>query len=244
MNHYRADLHMHTVLSPCGDLEMSPHHILDKASQRGLDIIAITDHNTTLHAQVISSLSGMYGIRVISGAEVTSKEEVHCVCLLPDDKLAEFQSYLNQYLIQIPNDPQKLGEQLVVNEAEEILQEIPYSLLASLDQSIDEINKKVHQLNGLFIPAHIERPMFSLLSQLGFLPNDLNEDALEISSHTTKEAMISKYPHLKEKTLIQSSDAHYIEDIGKTHTLFKMKNRSFEELRKAIHQTEGRNTYI
>ncbi|MGM0612598.1 MAG: PHP-associated domain-containing protein [Bacteroidota bacterium] len=244
MNRYRADLHIHTVLSPCGDLSMSPHNILEHAARKSIDIIGIADHNSTLQSQIIADLSGSYGITVLCGAEVTSMEEAHCLCFFPENKLTEFQSYLDKHLIKYPNDPDKLGYQVVVDAEEQILQQLDYSLFTSLDQSVDQISKKVHELDGIFIPAHINKSRFSLLSQLGFIPDDLNEDALEISFHTTKEKVINEYPILQDKTFIQSSDAHYPEDIGKIHTLFKMNSRSFDEIKQALHNKNGRNIYI
>ncbi|MFW6019222.1 MAG: PHP domain-containing protein [Bacteroidales bacterium] len=244
MNRYRADLHIHTVLSPCGDLNMSPHAILEQAARKSIDIIGIADHNTTLQSQIIAKLAKSYGIFVLCGAEVTSVEEVHCLCFFPEAKLQEFQNYLDKHLIKYPNNPEKLGYQVVVNPEEQIIQQLDYSLFTSIEQSVDQISKKVHELDGLFIPAHINKSRFSMFSQLGFIPEDLNEDALEISFHTTKEKFTTDYPGLRDKTFIQSSDAHYIDDIGKVHTLFKMYSRSFEEIKQALRHKDGRATYI
>ncbi len=244
MNQYRADLHIHSVLSPCGDLEMSPHNILEKASQRGLDIIGITDHNTTLHCHTISDIAKQYGIFVLCGAEVASVEEVHCLCFFQPHNLNDFQEYLEKHILKIPNQPEKLGYQPVVNHEEEILDQVSYSLLSALDQSIEDIRIKTQSLGGIFIPAHINRPSFSLLSQLGFIPEDLNEDALELSSHISREDFLKEHQQLSNRTFIQSSDAHYTDDIGKVHTLFKMKSRSFEEIMLALQKEGGRNVYI
>jgi PHP family Zn ribbon phosphoesterase len=244
MNYYRADLHIHTVLSPCGDLEMSPRNIIQKASQQGLDIIGITDHNSTLQAPLITKMAREQGIFVLSGVEVTSAEEVHCLCFFEDDALGEFQNYIDRHLIPVPNKPEKLGHQVVVDEDEIITDEIANSLLSSMDQSIDQIRAKTRALNGIFIPAHINRPLFSIFSQLGFIPGDLGEDALEISFHTSHQEIIKQYPQLTDKTFISSSDAHYIPDIGKTHTLFKMHERKFDEIKHALNQQEGRKTII
>lgn len=244
MNQYRADLHIHSVLSPCGDLEMSPHNILEKASQRGLDIIGITDHNSTLHCNAISDMAKQYGIFVLCGAEVASVEEVHCLCFFPPHNLNEFQEYLEKHIIKIPHQPEKLGYQPVVNQQEEILDQVSYSLLSALDQSIEDIGKKTQSLDGIFIPAHINRPSFSLLSQLGFVPADLNENALELSQHISREDFLKQHQELHDRTFIQSSDAHFIDDIGKVHTLFKMKSRSFDEIRLALKKEAGRNVFI
>ena len=244
MNRYRADLHIHTTLSPCGDLDMSPHNILEQAAKKSIDIIGIADHNSTLQSRIIAELAKDYGIFALCGAEVTSLEEAHCLCFFPEDNLNNFQNYLDDHLVKHPNNPDKLGYQVAVDADEQILQQLDYSLLTSLDQSVDQISEKVHDLNGLFIPAHINKTMFSIFSQLGFIPDDLNEDALEISFHTTKEKIMKEYPVLENKTLIQSSDAHYPNDIGKIHTLFKMHNRSFDEIKKALHHEQGRNIYI
>ncbi|WP_282125570.1 PHP domain-containing protein [Marinifilum flexuosum] len=245
MRKYRADLHTHTVLSPCGDLEMSPVNIVQKASERGIDILGITDHNSTLHAPLIKELAAKEGIMVLMGAEVTTKEEVHCLCFFEDEiKLSEFQKYLDQHLPKIPNDENKFGYQVVVNEKEEIVDEVECLLISGLSQSIEEIERKVHDLEGLFIPAHINKMMNSIISQLGFLPTDLNVDALELSHHITKEEFLKKNKYLSKYNFITSSDAHYIENIGNTWTNFFMEELSFCEVRKALRSEKGRKVEL
>lgn len=241
MEKFRADLHMHTVLSPCGDLEMSPVNIVRKARERGIDILGVTDHNSTLHAPLLRELAGREGIMVLMGAEVTTKEEVHCLCYFEnEDLLAQFQAYLNEYLPKIPNDTAHFGYQVVVNEQEEIIDEIDCLLISGLDQGIEQIERKVHSLNGLFIPAHINKSINSVISQLGFLPADLNVDALELSPHITKCAFLKQNKYLNNYSFIQSSDAHYIDNIGDVYTNFYMKSRTFEEIRMALKGLEGR----
>ena len=236
---------MHTVLSPCGDLEMSPANIVRKASERGIDILGITDHNSTLHAPLIKELASREGIMVLMGAEVTTKEEVHCLCFFENEELlSQFQEYLNQHLPNIPNDPDRFGYQVVVNEEEEITDEIDCLLISGLNQGIEEIEKKVHALNGLFIPAHINKTVNSIISQLGFLPPDLKVDALEISQHITKSEFIKKNKYLKNYNFIQSSDAHYIDNIGNAWTNFFMERRSFEEIKMALAGVDGRKIEI
>ena len=245
MKIFRADLHTHTVLSPCGDLEMSPVNIVRKAKERGIDILGITDHNSTLHAPLIRELAAKEGIMVLMGAEVTTKEEVHCLCFFENESLlSEFQIYLDQHLPKIPNDSQRFGYQVVVNEDEEIIEEVECLLISGLNQGIEEIEKKVHGLNGLFIPAHINKMQNSIISQLGFLPPDLNVDALELSQHVTKSEFLKKNNYLSKYNFIQSSDAHYIDNIGKVWTNFTMEELSFPEVRMALKGEEGRSVEI
>lgn len=233
----RADLHIHTVLSPCGDLDMSPVNIIHQARQKGLDVIGITDHNSTRQSGIIRDLGKKYNIEVLTGAEVTTQEEVHCLAFFAqDDALAEFQQYLDAHLPAIPNNPEKFGYQVVAGINDEIIYQEEKLLISALDQSIEEIEKKVRQLNGMFIPAHIDKQRFSILSQLGFIPKDLYYDALEISGHTTTGTFLSLHPELRGIPLIQSSDAHYPQDIGKVFTVLEPEDLSFESLRKAIHQ--------
>jgi len=241
MKVFRADLHTHTVLSPCGDLEMSPVNIVRIAKERGVDILGITDHNSTLHAALIRQLAEKEGIMVMMGAEVTTKEEVHCLCFFETEHLlSDFQIYLDQHLPKIPNDTKYFGYQVVVNEEEEIVQEIENLLISGLNQGINEVEQKVHELQGLFIPAHINKAQNSIMSQLGFLPPDLKVDALEISMHITKDEFLSKNKYLKGYTFIQSSDAHYVDNIGNVCTNFFMEELSFVEIRKALSLKDGR----
>lgn len=241
MNIFRADLHMHTTLSPCGDLFMSPAAIVDKACERGLDIIAITDHNTTRQAPLVAELGNQKGLFVLCGAEVTTKEEVHCLGLFPDrTSLSEFQVYLDEHLPPIANDPDSFGYQVQVDAEEDICYQEDRLLISGLNQSIEQVEKEVHRLGGLFIPAHINRPSYSLSSQLGFVPPDLNYDALELSRHISIEDFIQQNKYLAEATFIQSSDAHFVNDIGSVYTELSMKKRSFDELAMALQSKEGR----
>jgi 3',5'-nucleoside bisphosphate phosphatase len=245
MNKYRADLHIHTVLSPCGDLEMSPANIIKKALEKGLDIIGITDHNTTRHCKLISKLAGPAGIFVLMGAEVTTREEVHCLTFFEnDDQLSEFQVYLEKHLPPIPNNVEKFGYQVVVNEDEQIIDEIEFLLISALDQSIEQVEQKVHSLGGIFIPAHIERPSYSIISQLGFIPADLLIDGIEISANCQVQSVIPFLGNKNERTIIRDSDAHYVENIGKAFTTFEIEHRTFNEIKLALQGMQGRKVIL
>src|SRR5664279_1554325 len=124
MDFYRADLHIHTVLSPCGDLEMSPGNIVSAAALKGLDIIGITDHNSTRHCDLVARMGAKKGIYVIQGVEVTTKEEVHCLAFFENtDTLQKFQEFLDASLPEIKNDPSIFGYQVQVDEDENVVYE-------------------------------------------------------------------------------------------------------------------------
>jgi PHP family Zn ribbon phosphoesterase len=245
MKPFKADLHIHTVLSPCGDLSMSPANIVNAAYQQNLNIIGIADHNSTRHCRLISRLAAKHNIFVLCGAEVTSKEEVHCLCFLPDfDRLNIFQAYLDAHLPEIKNDPEQFGYQVQVDEDENIIYEEPKLLISAIDQTIDEIERKVHELGGLFIPAHVNRSAMSLISQLGFIPDDLQFDALEIYRHIEPEIFLGQHPYLQNPFLLRNSDAHFIDQVGTNTTSFLMEEASFVEIKKALRKEGSRNILL
>lgn len=245
MHHFNADLHIHTLLSPCGDLEMSPANIVKRALELDIKILGITDHNSTKHALLVKKLAEQNGIFTLCGAEVTTKEEVHCLAFFETpEKLAIFQQYLDENMSAIKNDPDIFGYQVVIDEDEMIIEEIENLLIVGLNQSIDQVETKVHEAGGLFIPAHIDRSKFSIISQLGFVPPDLNADAFEISRHGNKEDIIKKFPYLKNRTFIRTSDAHQIEQLGSGNTVFVMEHINWKEILQAIKGEDGRHVII
>lgn len=238
---FRADLHLHTVLSPCGDLDMSPSQLVEHAHLRGIQIMGITDHNSTKHARLVRDLAAKVQIFTLCGAEVTSKEEVHLLCFMPtDEKLQKLQQFIDDNLLKVLNNPKYFGEQLLVNEKEEILGEEEYLLINAIDKDVNEIGDFVMKNGGLFIPAHVDRQAFSLTSQLGFIPPDLDCSAIEISKQSSVEALLAQFPYLNGRSFIQSSDAHYLKEIANAFTHFYLKEASFEEVRMALAQEEGR----
>jgi len=245
MKSFRTDLHMHTVLSPCGDLEMSPARIVSLASKRGLDIIGITDHNSTKQCRLVWEMGRRLGLTVIPGCEMTSREEVHCLGFFEDfDALNEFQDFLDVHLTFIPNKPSLFGYQAVVDEYDYILEEQANYLGASLDVSVEEVEQKVHELSGIFIPAHIDRPRNSLYSQLGFFPPELQVEALQISKFADEKAVREKFRINPEITLVKFSDSHFPEDLGKTFTFFEMEEPTFAEIKMALKAEAGRSVII
>ncbi|MGN0033900.1 MAG: PHP domain-containing protein [Candidatus Limimorpha sp.] len=242
LNKYRADLHLHTVLSPCGDIYMSPSAIVEQAKNKGLDIIAICDHNTTRQVKTTQRIGDKSGIFVIGGVEVTTKEEAHILAYFEnDEQLDTFQEYLDQHLPQIPLDEERFGYQLIVDEEENVIGEEERLLLSALDCDIDTLYDIVHGIGGLFVPAHVNKPSSSLMSQLGFIPPDLKADALELSKHITKAKFLKKNAYLKRFMFTKSSDAHFIQHIGETFCLLNIKEPTFEEFRKAVRGEDGRN---
>jgi PHP family Zn ribbon phosphoesterase len=235
---YRADLHIHTILSPCGDLEMTPRPIVAQAKERGLHIIGITDHNNTRNSAEVQKTGNREGIFVLCGAEVTTKEEVHCLAFFETpEQLAEFQQFLDANLPPIKNDEEKFGYQLIINEDEEILGNEEYLLINAIKKSINEVADEVERLGGIFIPAHIDKMQNSVLSQLGFLPPDLKVNALELSKNTDKSVFLKRNAYLSKYFFIQSSDAHYPKDIGCVYTELEMDDLSFQSIKEAMKQT-------
>ncbi|MFO7997757.1 MAG: PHP domain-containing protein [Bacteroidales bacterium] len=245
MRIFKADLHVHSVLSPCGDLEMSPARIVEEAARKKIDILGIADHNSTLHGPLIKRLAAEKGIFVLCGAEVTTKEETHCLAFFEDlEKLGIFQQYLEDHLPDIANNPRYFGYQVVVDENGLILEQIDKLLISALDQTIEQLEEKVHGLGGLFIPAHIDRPSYSLISQLGFVPPGLRADAFEVSRLTTPADMVKKFPYLEGRSFIGGSDAHQPEQIGSRKTLMLIQEAGFEEIRLALKGEGGRTVMI
>lgn len=244
MNRFQADLHNHTVLSPCGDIEMTPTFIISSALEKGYDIIGITDHNTLVQAREIHRIVGEGEPYILCGAEITTKEEVHCLAFAEGETaLDALQNYLDANLPRIPNNEDVFGYQLAVNDVEEVIYEAPYLLISAISQTLEEVAAFVHSIGGLVIPAHIDKRQNSVISQLGFLPPDLPADAIEFSSGCDIGEYLSENPYLRKfrNSHIRSSDAHYPEDFGKAVTYFDMECRCFEEIRKALSRTEGRH---
>ena len=241
MNSYRADLHIHTVLSPCGDLEMTPANIVNKAKKSGLQIIGITDHNSTKNALLVKRLAEKEGIFVLTGAEVTTKEEIHCLAFFEfEDQLAQFQQFLDEQITIIPNPDGHFGYQPVLDENDNIIELIPNYLPAALKKGINEVQQKVEKLDGIFIPAHVDRPSNGLFSQLGFIPPGLKFDAMGISRFSSEKDVRKHYVLGKEITLIRNSDAHYLQQIGEIYTLYFLEDISFLEIKAALNQQNNR----
>jgi len=230
----KCDLHIHSCLSPCGSLDMSPSEIVRIAGEQGLDVIAVADHNTALNGPAIEILCRRTNITPLFAIEVTSSEEFHSLCLFPtSDKAVTFGKLLYENLLSLPNNPGKFGDQVFVDEEDNILGELEkYLTGGAVNFPSDRLVEMVHSEGGLFIPAHIDRAAFSLTSQLGFIPPD-PYDALEITV----------WPPIKgceNKPLICNSDAHYPEDIGKRFFLLESDNRTTDSIFRAI--KEGRTT--
>ncbi|MFP4664291.1 MAG: PHP domain-containing protein [Bacteroidales bacterium] len=229
MKAFKADLHLHTCLSPCGDLDMSPVNIVEEAKRKNLDMIGITDHNSTRNVKTVMEVAEKYNIFVLGGCEVTSQEEVHCLAFFPDiNSLDEFQVYLDAHLPDIENKPEKFGFQVAVDKFDTINYEENRLLVAALNEDIESIAEKVLRLGGVFIPAHVDKEKNSVFSQLGFLPYGLSFHALELSPNTCLSTFNNIRPGLAFHCFVQNSDAHYLNDIGKTHTIYNMQRPDWD----------------
>lgn len=242
---FKADLHIHTVLSPCADLEMTPANIVNRAVETGLQIIGITDHNSTKNALLTKKLGEKAGLFVLTGAEITTKEEVHCLVFFEtEEQLIQFQQYIDANITYIPNPDGHFGYQPVVDENDNITELVPHYLHAALKTGIGQLRQYVKNMDGLFIPAHVDRPANGLFSQLGFMPRGLNPDALGISKFSTKKYVIEHHDLPSELTLIRNSDAHFVNQIGEIYTGFWMEEMSFNEIRMALHGQQNRRVEI
>ncbi len=245
MRWYKGDLHIHTVLSPCAELSMGPQDIVRTALDHDLDIIAVTDHNSAQNVQAVLDAANGTSLLVIPGMEVYSREDAHIICLFETVEHAlQFQEIVYEHLPEGENDPDWYGPQLVVDGNENIIKECSKLLGMPTSLRLGAIANFVLDLDGILYPAHIDRKANSLLHVLGFIPNDLPFPALEIAK--TFEDASAQHGFLKRTPLsiIRSSDAHMIEQVGTKSTWYRMQEPTFAELRRAIYQKDGRLTSL
>jgi len=196
---------------------MAPSAIVERARAAGLNAIAITDHNSALNSTALHDVCSRYdNFFCLYGMEMTSVEEVHLLALFDDHKSAlDFGEFLYPMLADIPNNPDRFGDQVYVNADNEICGECDKYLVGALSCSMDELLVETHARGGIFIPAHIERPSFSIMSQLGFVPQG-DYDALEQHYHYIKN---NNYDGISLNAgghpCTTASDAHYLDDIGR-----------------------------
>ncbi len=238
---FYCDLHIHTCLSPCADLDMHPKALVEKALEAKLDIIAICDHNSSENVPYVIKAAEGKNLKILPGMEVTTSEEVHLIAIFNSlSDLAKLQVLVYQHLAGI-NDEQKFGVQVIVNEKGEVEGINDKLLIGATDLPLNELLNYLHELNGLAIAAHIDRESFSVLSQLGFIEEKTNFDALEITPATGFKQARVKYRELSNDSFIMSSDAHYLKDIGGAATRIVLQEPTFAELKMAFAGQNGRH---
>ena len=241
LKEYKADFHIHSCLSPCGDLDMTPRNIVDKALALGLDLIAISDHNASENiAALIKSAEGTQ-LSILPGMELTSSEEVHVLALFENlDSIRQFQKIVYKNLISVEIDQRMMQDQVVVNEKDEVEGFNEFPLLGASLLSLEEIVEKIHQLNGLAIASHVDKESYSIIAQLGFIPDNLQLDGLEISPFSKVEDAREKFSDCNRFPIVTFSDAHYLKDLGSRTTNFIIAKPTIQELRMAMVNERGR----
>jgi len=242
---YKTDLHIHSCLSPCADLDMSPKRIVETALEKALNIIALCDHNSAENVYYILKAAEGSNLTVLPGMEITSVEEVHTVGIFPSlTMVLAMQNLVYSHLQQGVNDPSFFGEQIVANEVDEVERFNTRLLIGSTSLTVKDIVHKIHEFNGLAIAAHIDRESYGIISQLGFIPEDLGFDAAEIVNKENSKNY-GKFILAEQKPpFICSSDAHDVETIGSRFTEFLLEKPSFTELKRALEEINGRMIFL
>ncbi len=236
-----ADLHIHTLLSPCAEIEMIPRLIVEKSIAEGLDMIAITDHNSAENTRAVIQAARSSALKVLPGMECESVEGVHIICLFDDAADAEsMQELVYSALPPLVNPAGKFGDQMVVTSDAEFVRYNERLLLAPTSLTIEDIAAAVSERSGFAIPAHVDRPGYGLFGVLGFMPEEPKFSAVEVSRRTKLDEARVKYPDLASLSVITSSDAHILSDIGICRTTFYIEHRSVVEIRMACEARDGR----
>ncbi len=220
------DLHIHSALSPCGDNDMTPNNIVNMSIIKGLDVIAVTDHNSCGNVRAIMKAAGE-NLLVIPGMEVETSEEIHVVCYFKNIEDAEkMWEIVRSHMQRIKNREEIFGEQLYMNEHDEIVGKEENLLVSATAMNIYDVVRYAKECKGVAVPAHIDRSSFSVLSNLGVIPDDLEVAALEITKKNRKKLEID----YKNYRIISSSDAHYLEDISEPEFCMDIMSKTAENV--------------
>lgn len=229
------DLHMHSCLSPCGDNDMTPYNLVNMAAINGLQMIALTDHNSCGNCKSAIEAGRDAGILVVPGMELCTSEEIHVVCLFPDlDSADAFSKHVEAHTPPIPNRPEIFGDQLLMDAEDGILGTHETLLVTATDISIEAVPELIESFSGACFPAHIDRSSYSILSSLGSFPDHLGFTCAEVTKDGDINALTEQNPILNGMPLFLDSDAHYLENTQEASAWIELDRLSPRALIEAI----------
>lgn len=238
----KADLHVHTCLSPCSGLDMSPREVVNAAVSKGLDLIGVCDHNSAENVLAVKKAGSQNGLMVLGGMEVTSSEEAHILVFFDnDDDLLDFQGYIYRHL-EGTNDERAFGMQVIADDEDGVSGFCDRLLIAATSLPVEAIVAVARRAKNecLVVAAHVDRESFSLIGQLGFIPPMLVLDAVEVSAQMIASVARERFPDCKKYPIVTGSDAHSPADIGKRFMWFTVEDGTVSEIKKALIGRDGR----
>ena len=225
------DFHIHSALSPCSDDDMTPNNIVNMAILKGLDAIAVTDHNSCKNLLPIIELGKENGLIVVPGMELQTKEEVHVLCLFRNIEDAfKFQEIVYSKLPSINNSPELFGNQLIYNEFDEVKATEDIMLLNSTNLNFDEAYELVKEFKGAFIPCHIDKETYGVISNLGFIPMYLDIKTVEVANMNKFENYLKTGIIKNEYKVLKNSDAHNLGQISERENFIEVENLSINSI--------------
>lgn len=239
-----VELHLHTVVSPCAEVDMIPPLIVRQALALGLDAIAVTDHNTAENVAAVIHAAAGQGLTVLPGMETQTREEAHIVCLFDTVQQAlAWQDVVYRHLPALLNNDDLFGPQYVVDETGDFIRLNERLLLVSTSLTVEQVVDQVSEIGGITIAAHVDRPAYSLLANLGFIPPGLKLSALEITARSGVREFVTRHPSLRGWPLVRSSDAHRLGDMRKAMQV-RVRELTVSELDKAFRGQDGRSVTL
>ena len=225
---YYYDFHIHSCLSPCADNDMTPNNIAGMAALAGLQIVALTDHNSSRNCPAFFAAAKKQGIIPIAGMELTTAEDIHVVCLFErlEDALS-FNDAVDRLRIRIPNRTDIFGDQLLMNENDEVVGREADLLSNATQLMIDEVPPLVREYRGICFPAHVDREANGIIATLGTFPETPCFSLAELHDGEKAEAYREKYPRLREVRVVVGSDAHYLWDIRDKDRYFELEDEPY-----------------
>ena len=223
------DLHVHSCLSPCGDENMTPANIAGMAALKGLELVALTDHNSCRNCPAFLAAARAQGIVGIPGMELTTSEVVHAVCLFPKlEQAMDFDRFVYEQLLKVKNRPEIFGKQQIYDENDSVCGEEPCLLIHASRLSFEGLWEQVSSFGGVMFPAHIDKNSNSLIANLGFIPPDSSFQTAEIKDMKKLRDLKCENPYLERCRIICNSDAHYLEHISERLWSLPVEERSPE----------------
>ena len=228
MTRYFYDLHIHSCLSPCGDEDMTPNNIAGMAAIKGLNVLALTDHNTAKNCPAFFEACKRQGIIPIAGMELSTEEDIHLVCLFEElDDAMRFDAVIEEHLLPIDNRPEIFGEQLILNGDDEPIGEVKRLLISPTDLPIDEAIRLARAYGAHVHPAHIDRETNGIMAVLGDIPPEYGFKVFELRERANVEKLSGTVEELNEKNILVCSDAHQLWNISEAENSFMIDDEPY-----------------